>query len=422
MEIFFCAIIATITICLLLTIMILLTKQNLIKTHPCSIQINNDEKLKFSVPSGSNLLDALANNDIILPASCGGKASCNQCKIQITQGSPKPLDTEKGAFTNRQLQRGWHLACQVKVHNDLQANVDEQLFSVKQWNAKVISNNNVATFIKEIIVEVPETIPYRPGSYFQWHIPPYISSTNEWRNTIDEQYHKDWKKYGMFGCKIDHSKIMPSLCRAYSVASYPAEGKIIKFNIRIASPPLKGNTPDKNIPWGICSSYAFSLKSGDEIVLSGPYGDSFMIDDARDIIFLIGGAGSSFGRSHIMDLFYTQKTKRQVTLWYGARALKENIYQNDFECLTKEFSNFNYHLVLSEPSTEDINNGWPCNDATKTNYLFKAFEQGQLKTMDDPEECLYYVCGPPMHNTSVIKLLDGYGVPQDNIILDDFGS
>jgi Na+-transporting NADH:ubiquinone oxidoreductase subunit F len=206
------------------------------------------------------------------------------------------------------------------------------------------------------------------------------------------------------------------------MASYPAEGKILKFNIRIATPPFEGGKPSDKIPWGICSSYTFALKPGDKVILSGPYGESHMVHDERELVFLIGGAGSSFGRSHILHLFETLKTKRKVTMWYGARSLRENIYEEEYRKLDKEFDNFTYHLVLSEPLPEDIEAGWPKDDPIKTAFLFKAFEQGQLRKMEYPEENLYYVCGPPLHNKSVMKLLDEYGVPRESIVLDDFGS
>jgi Na+-transporting NADH:ubiquinone oxidoreductase subunit F len=205
------------------------------------------------------------------------------------------------------------------------------------------------------------------------------------------------------------------------MASYPAEGRKLMFNIRIATPPFANGTPDAKIPWGICSSYTFGLKPGDDITVSGPYGESFMIDDQRELVFLIGGAGSSFGRSHVLDLFKTRHTKRKVSFWYGARSLKENIYYDEYLSLEKDHSNFTYHLVLSEPLPEDLEKGWDKSDPVKTNFLFRAFELGQLKHMPDPENALFYVCGPPMHNKSVMKLLDDYGVPRNSIILDDFG-
>jgi Na+-transporting NADH:ubiquinone oxidoreductase subunit F len=242
---------------------------------------------------------------------------------------------------------------------------------------------------------------------------------------MDPKYYPDWEKFGLFGREIDFSRLPQppnEVIRAYSMASYPAEGRKLIFNIRIATPPFMNGKMQTDLPWGICSSYTFGLKPGDKIRLSGPYGESFMINDERELVFLIGGAGSSFGRSHILHLFNTLKTQRKVAMWYGARSLKENIYQEEYERLDQEHPNFTYHLVLSEPLPEDLEAGWPAKDPVKTNFLFRAFEEGQLKKMDYPEEALFYVCGPPMHNKSILKLLDDYGVPRDNIILDDFGS
>jgi Na+-transporting NADH:ubiquinone oxidoreductase subunit F len=242
---------------------------------------------------------------------------------------------------------------------------------------------------------------------------------------MDPKFYPDWEKFGLFNRKLNFSHLPSApyeVIRAYSMASYPAEGRKLLFNIRIATPPFVNGKMGDDVPWGICSSYTFSLKPGDKIRLSGPYGESFMINDNRELVFLIGGAGSSFGRSHILHLFYTENTKRKVSLWYGARSLRENIYQREYEELEKRFPNFHYNLVLSEPLPEDLDAGWPSKDPIKTNFLFKAFEEGQLKRMDYPEECLFYVCGPPMHNKSVLKLLDDYGVPRESIILDDFGS
>ena len=237
---------------------------------------------------------------------------------------------------------------------------------------------------------------------------------------MDEEYYEDWEQFDLFDHTIEHED--EGVIRAYSMASYPEEGNILKFNIRIATPPFIKGELSSGIPWGICSSYVFGLEDGDGIRLSGSYGESHMIESDQELVFLIGGAGSSFGRSHIMHLFKTEKTQRKVTLWYGARSLKENIYQEDYEQLDKEFANFSYHLVLSEPTSKDLEGGWPKEDPKKTNYLFKAFEEGQLKEMDEPENALYYVCGPPLHNSSILKLLDDYGVPKENIVLDDFGS
>lgn len=419
------ATVAFVLIVFILTLMILYARKKLVRTAPCKIEINENSPLTKVVSGGQTLLSALSREGIPVPSPCGGKATCKQCKVQVLEGAGDPLETDKATFSKKQLQEGWRLSCQFKVKHDLHVHIEERYLEVKEWAAKVISNENVATFIKELVVELPEgaEVPYKAGGYLQFHVPPFKTNTNDWKATMDPQYFPDWEKFGLFNRKIDFSSLKEGeVIRAYSMASYPAEGRVLKFNIRIATPPFVKGQMMESLPWGICSSYTFSLKPGDEIKLSGPYGESFMIEDERPLVFLIGGAGSSFGRSHVLHLFKTENTQRQVDFWYGARSLKENIYQEEYEELDRKFDNFRYHLVLSEPLPADIASGWPKDDPLKTNYLFRAFEQGQLKKMEEPEECLYYVCGPPLHNSSVLKLLDNYGVPRDNIILDDFGS
>lgn len=421
------AIIAFIIIGVGLAALILLTRSKFVTSEECTIKINEDEELTIKTKGGVTLLSALTSNGIPIPCPCGGKATCKQCKVQITEGTDPPLQTDIDTFTKKQLKEGWRLSCQTKLKHDLTLHVDEHILGVKEWIGTVISNDNVATFIKELIVEIPEgeEVPYKSGGYLQFHVPPFKTNTTDWKHTMDPKFYGDWEKYELFNRQLDFSDLPnppDDVIRAYSMASYPAEGRRLKFNVRIATPPFVNKKINQEVPWGICSTYMFSLKPGDKVRMSGPYGESFMINDKRELVFLIGGAGSSFGRSHILHLFNTEKTNRKVTLWYGARALRENIYQKEYEELAKKHSNFSYKLVLSEPLPEDIAAGWPQNDPIKTNFLFKAFEEGQLKKMEYPEECLYYVCGPPMHNKSVLKLLDDYGVPRENIILDDFGN
>lgn len=418
---------AFVTIGVGLAAIILFTKAKLVASDICKLTINNDPNLSKVVEGGNTLLVTLTSNGIPVPSPCGGKATCKQCRVQVLDGASEPLETDKATFTKKQLKEGWRLSCQQKVKCDLSLHIDPHSLSTKEWTATVLSNENVATFIKELIVEIPEgeEVPYRSGGYLQFHVPPFKTNTADWKQTMEAQYQADWDKYQLLNKHLDFTHLPTGpdeIIRAYSMASYPAEGRKLRFNIRIATPPFFGGKISDNIPWGICSSYTFSLKAGDKVRLSGPYGESFMIQDNRELVFLIGGAGSSFGRSHILQLFKTEKTKRKVTMWYGARSLKENIYQEDYETLEKEFTNFKYHLVLSEPLPDDIEAGWPAKDPIKTNFLFKAFELGQLKLMEAPEECLFYVCGPPMHNKSVLKLLDEYGVPRESIVLDDFGS
>ena len=419
------AIVAFVLIGLILTSLILFTKKKLVRTAPCKICINDNDDLTKTVSGGQTLLSALSTEGIPVPSPCGGKATCKQCRLQVLEGAGDALETDKGTFSTKELNEGWRLSCQFKVKHDLKVHVEERHLSVKEWEATVKSNDNVATFIKELVVELPEgaEIPYKSGGYLQFHVPPFKTQTDDWKKTMDPQFYQDWEHFGLFGRSIDFEHLSEGeVIRAYSMASYPAEGRTLKFNIRIATPPfMKGEMVEK-LPWGICSSYTFGLKPGDKVTLSGPYGESFMIEDERPLVFLIGGAGSSFGRSHVLHLFNTEKTVRQVDFWYGARSLKENIYQSEYEQLDKAHDNFNYNLVLSEPLPEDLEAGWPKDDPIKTNFLFRAFEQGQLNRMDEPEEALYYVCGPPLHNSSVLKLLDDYGVPRESIVLDDFGS
>lgn len=417
------AIIASIVIGVALASMILFTRAKLVKAEECTIQINDDDSMTKKVISGSTLLDTLTSQGVPVPSPCGGKATCKQCKLQILEGASEALETDKSTFSKKDIQSGWRLSCQCKVKGDMHLTIPEHLLGVKTWDAKVISNENVATFIKELIVEVPEDVPYKSGGYLQFHVPPFKTETSDWKETMENKYWADWEKFGLFGKTVDFSHLgQDEIIRAYSMASYPAEGRKLMFNIRIASPPMLKGAPDPKIPWGICSSYTFSLRPGDQVKLSGPYGESYMINDDRELVFLIGGAGSSFGRSHILHLFLTERTNRKVTMWYGARSVKENIYEEEYRQLDRDFENFSYNLVLSEPLPEDLEAGWAKDDPIKTGFLFKAFELGQLKKMDEPEECLYYVCGPPMHNVSVMRLLDDYGVPRENIVLDDFGS
>lgn len=405
------AIVAFVLIGVLLSGMILFTRKKLVSTRPVKILINENEELTKEVPAGQTLLSALLSQDMAIPSPCGGKATCKQCKVEVKSGGGAILETDRSTFSPKEIGEGWRLSCQCKVKEDMAIHLPESMLELREMRARVISNENVATFIKELVVEVEEPIEYQPGDYLQFHVPQYETNTSDWKGTMDPKYYPDWERFGMFDQPIRYAG--EEVIRAYSMASYPGEGRRLKFNIRIANPPKAG------VPWGLCSAYTFGLKAGDEVNLSGPFGESHMIPTDQELVFLIGGAGSSFGRAHILDLFHTKKTKRKVALWYGARSLKENIYQEEYEELDRACENFTYHLVLSNPLPEDQ---WPEDDPIKTAFLFKAFEEGQLKGMEEPENALYYVCGPPLHNQSVMKLLDDYGVPRENIILDDFGS
>jgi Na+-transporting NADH:ubiquinone oxidoreductase subunit F len=397
-----------------LAALILWARTKLIVRSMCKIEVNKGEKT-FEVEGGGTLLAALLQKEIRVPSPCGGKATCRQCRVRVLSGGTVALDPERAVFRSKELKEGWRLSCQCKVKGDLKIELPEELLDVKTFTATVISNENVATFIKELVVESSIDLPYLAGAYLQFTTKGCKLNTGDWKKGMDEKFWPDWERFGLFGHEIE---VPEGVVRAYSMASFPAEGRRLKFNIRIATPPIVGGKVSE-APWGICSSYAFGLKKGDELELSGPYGESFMKGGDQEVIFLIGGAGSSFGRSHILHLFRTEKTNRKVSLWYGARSLKENIYEKEYRALAKEFPHFSYHLVLSEPLPSDQ---WREDDPIKKNFLFKAFELGRLKTMEAPEDALYYVCGPPLHNQSVMKLLDDYGVPREQIVLDDFGS
>ncbi len=406
---------------ILLSISILSVKKILVSTDDCSLLIN--EEKKETVEAGGTLLDGLLKLGYGIPSPCGGKATCHQCKVKVVEGGGDPAEVETMIFPPKKIKAGWRLSCQCKVRGDMKVDIATSSMNVATFKAKVLSNHNVSTFIKELCVQLPEDqkVEYIPGDYMQFHIPPFTTRTKAWQETMEEKYHGDWHKFQMLEREISHAE--EGEMRAYSLASHPLEGNVLKFTVRIATPPFKGARVHQRIKWGLGSSYIFSLNEGDEVELSGPYGESHMIDDDRELIFLIGGAGASFGRSHIMDLFYGKKTNRKVTLWYGARSLKENIYQEEFEKLDREQENFTYRLVLSEPSEEDLKEGWPKDDPIKTGFAAKAFEKGQLEDMDAPEDALYYVCGPPQHNSSVLKMLYDYGVDIDtSVILDDFGN
>lgn len=406
---------------ILLSIMILVTRGALVKQTPCRVVINDEVKKELS--GGTTLLQALLDENIGIPSPCGGKATCHQCKLKVLEGGGEPLETETSIFSPKEIKEGWRLSCQCKLKEDMKLSIPPAFLSVAKIEATVTSNENVATFIKELVVSLPEgkEIEYIPGDYMQVHIPAgYETNTNDWKETIEERYYEDWEKFSLWDRKIIYKG--RGEIRAYSMASYPAEKGVLKFNIRIASPPIIKGKLNEKIAWGIASSYLFSLKKGDKLTLSGPYGESHMKYTEQKVYFLTGGAGSSFTRSHVFDFLLSRSQTRPLVLWYGARSIKENIYEEDFKELEKKYDNFTYHIVLSEPTEEDIKEGWPKDDPVKTNFLYLAFKEGELDDMEAPEDHLYYVCGPPLHNKSIMELLDNYGVPRENIVLDDFGN
>ena len=411
------SVIAILVVTLLLVALLLYIKTKLTPSGKVKIDINNGSK-EIEVTPGASLLGTLAEQKIFLPSACGGKGSCGQCKCRVLEGGGTILPTEVGFFTRKQIQNNWRLGCQVKIKDNLKIEVPESALSVKKWECEVVSNNNVATFIKEFVVKLPEGehLNFRSGGYIQVDVP---AITVDYRNIdVDEQYREDWEKMGVFDLKMVNPT--PTL-RAYSMACYPAEGDIIKLNVRIATPPIDRETR-KFLPVnpGICSSYIYSLKPGDKVMISGPYGEFFLPDNLpaeQELIFIGGGAGMAPMRSHIMHLFHTEKTNRKVNFFYGARSLKEAFYLEDYAAIEKEFPNFKFHLALDRPDPEADAAGVAYTAGFVHNVLFETY----LKNHEAPEDALYLMCGPPMMSDSVVKLLDSLGVPPENILFDNFG-
>ncbi|MBR1950159.1 MAG: NADH:ubiquinone reductase (Na(+)-transporting) subunit F [Bacteroidales bacterium] len=416
-QIIIISVIAFLVVTLILVGLLLFAKAKLTPSGTVKININNGSK-ELEVAPGSSLLSTLAAEKIFLPSACGGKGSCGQCKCRVTEGGGTILPTEVGFFNKKQITNNWRLGCQVKVKENLSIEVPESALSVKKWECEVISNRNVATFIKEFCVKIPdgETLNYRSGGYIQVDVP---AITVDYKDIdVDPQFREDWEKMGVFNLKMVNPT--PTL-RAYSMATYPAEGNIIKLNVRIATPPfdrVKGGFMDVNP--GICSSYIYSLKPGDKVMISGPYGEFFIPDncpDDQEFVFIGGGAGMAPMRSHIMHLFKTEKTNRKVNFFYGARSLKEAFYLEDYAQIEKEFPNFKFHLALDRPDPEADKAGVPYVAGFVHNVLYETY----LKTHEAPEDILYLMCGPPMMAQSVVNLLDSLGVASENILFDNFG-
>ena len=416
-QIIVISVVAFLVVTLLLVGLLLFAKAKLTPSGTVKININNGSKV-LEVAPGASLLSTLGNEKIFLPSACGGKGSCGQCKCRVISGGGTILPTEVGFFNRKQILNNWRLGCQVKVKEDMEIEVPESALSVKKWECEVISNRNVATFIKEFCVKIPdgETLNYRSGGYIQVDVP---AITVDYKNIdVDPQFREDWEKMGVYNLKMVNPT--PTL-RAYSMATYPAEGNIIKLNVRIATPPfdrVKGGFMDVNP--GICSSYIYSLKPGDKVMISGPYGEFFIPDncpDDQEFVFIGGGAGMAPMRSHIMHLFKTEKTNRKVNFFYGARSLKEAFYLEDYAQIEKEFPNFKFHLALDRPDPEADKAGVPYVAGFVHNVLYETY----LKQHEAPEDILYLMCGPPMMAQSVVNLLDSLGVASENILFDNFG-
>ncbi|MBR0323877.1 MAG: NADH:ubiquinone reductase (Na(+)-transporting) subunit F [Bacteroidales bacterium] len=376
------------------------------------VKININDEKEIEVEPGNSLLGTLANEQIFLPSACGGGGSCGMCRCQVLEGGGTILPTETGFFSRKEQQDHWRLGCQVKVREDMKIHINPQIFGIKKWECEVVSNRNVATFIKEFVVKLPEGehLKFLSGGYIQIDVPAI--DVNYKDIDVDEEYRADWEKFGMFDLVMHNPE--PQF-RAYSMASYPAEDNIIMLNVRIATPPFdRVNGGFMKVNPGVCSSYIYSLKPGDKVTISGPYGEFHIKDTKREIIFIGGGAGMAPMRSHILDLFLTKHTYRKVSYWYGGRSLRELFYIDDFRKIEEENPNFKFNIALSAPLPEDNWTGYVGN-------IHEVLLENYLKNHSEPEEIEYYLCGPPMMTAAVLKMLDSLGVPKEMISFDDFG-
>ncbi len=389
----------------LLTAGLLWASRRLMPGGNVKIVINEGERTVDAAP-GATLLSALAAKEIYLPSACGGGGTCAMCKCRVLEGGGELLPTEAGHIGRAEARVGWRLACQVKVKNDLRIEVPAEVLEIRKFEGTVRSNRNVATFIKELVVDLPPgmTLNFKAGGYIQMDIPPYELSFRDF--DIDERFRDAWDKFKLWDLKCVNRE---PIFRAYSMANYPAEGNLVMLNVRIATPP-----PNTNLPPGIASSYIFSLKPGDKVVMSGPYGEFFAKETDREMVYIGGGAGMAPMRSHIFDLFKTRKTTRKVSFWYGARSRREMFYDDEFRDLARRFSNFTYTVGLSEPQPEDHWDG-------PTGFIHQVVYDRYLKDHPDPTEIEYYLCGPPMMIAAVNRMLDELGVEKDMIAYDEFG-
>lgn len=385
---------------------ILLAKKQLVASGPVKILINGQKEI--SVPAGGKLLGALADAGIFVSSACGGGGTCAQCRVKVLEGGGEILATEKGHITKKEAKEGERLSCQVAVRQDMKVEVPAEAFETRKWNCIVRSNRNVATFIKELVLELPEgeEVDFRAGGYIQIECPPH---TVEYKNfEIDERFHPDWDKFNVWRY-VSH--VDEPVTRAYSMANYPGEQGIIMLNVRVASPPPRA---PEGTPPGKMSSYIFGLKPGDKATISGPYGEFFIKDTDAEMVYIGGGAGMAPLRSHIFELFKRMKTSRKVSYWYGGRSSRELFYVDHFREIEKDFPNFTFNIALSEPLPEDNWSGYK-------GFIHQVLLENYLKDHPAPEDIEYYICGPPMMNAAVFKMLDDLGVEPENIAYDDFG-
>ena len=389
-----------------MVLIILGARRLLVSTGDITIEMNDSAK-SVVVQAGGKLLQTLAAQNLFLSSACGGKGTCEQCKCQVLEGGGSILPTEEIYFTNKEKKEGWRLSCQVPVKDNMQIIVPDEVFGAKKWECEVISNDNVATFIKELVLKLPEgeEVGFKAGGYVQMEIPPYSLDYKSF--DISEEYHDDWERFGVWENKATTRE---PVIRAYSMANYPNEKGIMKFNIRIASPP-----PGTDFPPGEMTSYIFNLKEGEKLTIFGPFGDFFAEDTDNEMIFIGGGAGMAPMRSHIFDQLLRLNSNRKITFFYGARSLREMFYTEEYDALAEKYANFSWHVALSDPLPEDNWGGY-------TGFIHQVIHDQYLKNHDAPEDCEYYMCGPPMMMDACFKMLDDLGVEPEAIKFDDFGS
>ena len=393
-----------------LVVMLLVAKAKLAPSGPVTITINGEKELAAS--GGSSLLSTLSDAKLFLPSACGGGGTCGMCKCQVHEGGGSILPTEVGFFTRKQILDDWRLGCQVKVRENMTIEIPKEVFGIKKWECEVVSNNNVATFIKEFVVKLPdgEELDFVSGGYIQIDVPKINVDFRTME--VESEYREDWDKLKMWDLKMKNPE---PIYRAYSMANHPAEGNIVKLNIRIATPPWdRAKGQFMNVNPGICSSYIFSRKPGDKVMVSGPYGEFHIKNTKREMMFIGGGAGMAPLRSMIFDEFLTKHTDRKASYWYGARSLREVFYDDELRAIEAKNPNFKFNLALSEPMKEDNWTGF-------TGFIHQIALDNYLSKHPEPEDIEYYLCGPPMMNTAVLIMLDNLGVPPENIALDDFG-
>ncbi|MEA4968141.1 MAG: NADH:ubiquinone reductase (Na(+)-transporting) subunit F [Bacteroidaceae bacterium] len=398
-------------IILLLVWVLLFARKKLLPQGEVKLTINNEKEL--TVQPGSTVLSTLSENKIFLPSACGGGGTCGLCKCQITEGGGEVLPTEKPHLSRKEQMDNYHLGCQAKVRQDMKIEVPEEIFGIKKWECEVVSNNNVATFIKEFVVKLPEgeSLNFRSGGYIQIDVPK--CEVDYKSIDVQPEFHEDWDSMKIWDLKMKNPELV---YRAYSMANHPAEGNIIMLNIRIATPPWDRKKCEfKHINPGVCSSYIWSLKPGDKVTISGPYGEFFIKDTQKEMMFIGGGAGMAPMRSHIFDQFKTKHTSRKATFWYGGRSLRELFYVDEFKQIEKENPNFTFNIALSEPKKEDNWDGY-------VGFIHQVIFDNYLKNHQEPEEIEYYICGPQLMTNAIIKMLDSLGVPPENILFDDFGN